>query len=203
MDDGDAAVFAAILAAGTSSRFGATKQLETFAGTPLAARACRAAAAAFGARTALIVGHDMHAVMQACMPMPGFLVVNDAYAAGVGTSIARAARALDHVADAIVIVLADQPLVTSTHLAALADRWTGGNIDIVATRFADTLGPPCLFGRRCFLELASLTGDTGARAVLNDRRFELHEVVFEPAAVDIDRVADIAAASERLADTQD
>ncbi len=196
----DGTIFAAVLAAGTSSRFGSTKQLAKFSGEPLAARACRAAVGAFGVRTALVVGHARHAVAQACMPFPGFLVVNDEFASGLGASLARAARALGHVADALVVVLADQPLVTTAHLSALAARWSGRPDGIVATRFSDTLGPPCLFGRASFSELASLSGDAGARGVLTDRRFELREVRFEPAAVDIDQPADLAAAECRRTD---
>ena len=40
---------------------------------------------------------------------------------------------------------------------------------------------------------AELRGDAGARAVLRDSRFRLSSVPFEPASVDIDTTADLAA----------
>lgn len=194
LSEREPAIFAAILAAGKGSRFGSTKQIVDFGGMPLARHACAAAGEAFGARMALVVGHDLQAVIRACMPLPGFVVVNDEFASGVGTSIARVTRALEHVADAIVVMLADQPYISAAHLSALAGRWTGSDYGIVATRFADTVGPPCLFGRACYPALASLHGDAGARDVLMNRRFDRVDATFEPAAIDIDHHEDIAMA---------
>ena len=185
-------IIAAVLAAGSGSRFGGDKLLREYRGAPLVARAARLAEAVCGARTLLVTGSDWHRVFDACAPLEGFLVRNDEWASGLGSSIAAAARAASGSADALLLLLADQPLVTAEHLRALIARWNGSSRQIAATAFADVTGPPVLFPARYFPALASLSGDQGARPVLTAAGADVRTVVFEPAAVDIDRVEDLA-----------
>ena len=185
-------IFGVVLAAGSATRFGATKQLADLDGVPLVQRATGTAAEACGDRTLLVLGHDWRAVADACDPLRGFMVVNDDYAAGLGTSIACAVRAVQHVADAVVLLLADQPLISAAHVRSLCSTWSGAADEIVATSYAETVGVPALFGRACFGELASLGGDTGAKQVIASGRFEVQSVAFEPAAADIDTPEDLA-----------
>jgi molybdenum cofactor cytidylyltransferase len=185
-------VFALVLAAGSASRFGSTKQIKRVDGVPLARRAMDAAINVCGNQTALVVGHDWPAVKDACDPRAGFIIYNDRYGDGIGTSIALGTRSLRHVAHAIIVVLADQPLITAGHLQALIDAWSGADDEIVATSFANSMGPPVLFPRACFADIATLEGDAGGKHLLDDARFSLAKVRFEPAAVDIDTPADLA-----------
>jgi len=122
----------------------------------------------------------------------GFVVVNEDYRSGLGSSIATAARVCHGNADALLLLLADQPLVTAQHLRNLVESWSGSENEIVATTYAGTKGAPVLFPRGAFDALRSLTGDQGARVLLNDSRFSLKTVRFEPAAVDIDAPEDLA-----------
>ncbi len=184
-------IFAAVLAAGSATRFGSTKQLATLDGVPLVQRVTNVATAVCANNVVLVLGHDWQAVRDACSPIQGFVVVNDRYADGLGSSIASATRAVQHAAHAIVVLLADQALISAEHVQALCDAWSGADDEIVATAYADTLGVPALFPRGCFAELAGLRGDSGGRHLLSDERFRLKEVVFEPAAVDVDTPDDL------------
>lgn len=184
-------VFTVVLAAGSSSRFGSTKQLALNDGLPLAKRASDMSYDTFGETSALVLGHDWQAVYKACEPIRGFLLVNERHSDGMGTSISLAVRTLRHAADAIVVVLADQAMVTAEHLRLLCDSWSGADNEIVATAFADTTGPPVLFPRACFDDLASLNDDRGGHHLLVDDRFSVRSVSFEAAAIDIDTPADL------------
>ena len=104
----------------------------------------------------------------------------------MGASIACGVRAVREAASAILILLADQPLITKEHIHALIEAWSGAENEIVATSFSNTQGPPVLFGSACFDALCDLKGDTGAKALFEDRRFTLSAIPFEPAAIDID-----------------
>ena len=188
-------IFAAIMAAGRASRFGATKQIASYAGEPLAGHAAAVARRAFGDRVLNVLGHDLSAVLHALGPDGGFAIVNDDYEQGLGSSIACAARSCRELADALVIVLADQPLVTAAHLRDLVEAWSGAEHRIVATAFDDTRGPPVLFPRAAFDDLSRLRGDRGAHTLLRDSRFELRSIRFQLAAVDIDLPADLDAIS--------
>lgn len=184
-------IFAVVLAAGSASRFGSTKQLAEFDGVPLVQRALDVAAEVCGDNTVLVLGHDWKAVADACAPLAGFIVINDEYANGLGSSIARAMQSVRDVTDAVIVLLADQALVSGEHLQALCAAWSGANDEIVATAYADTFGVPALFARGCFKDLADLQGDAGARQLMTDRRFRLKKIVFEPAAVDVDTPDDL------------
>jgi CTP:molybdopterin cytidylyltransferase MocA len=184
-------MFAVVLAAGTASRFGATKQLREYHGIPLVRRATDLAFELCGEHSILVVGHDWQAVSTACQPLSGFLVVNDHFGDGLSASISQAIRSLRHAANAVIMLLADQPLITAEHLRAMQDIWTGAPNEIVATAFGDTSGPPVLFPRGCFDDLMRLQGDQGARELLHDDRFVVRTVTFEAASIDIDTPQDL------------
>ena len=190
-DDKMTGVFAIVLAAGSATRFGATKQLVEIDGKSLVEHAVNIANDVCQDRCVLVVGHNHQAVAAACQSEPGFMIVNDNHAAGLGTSLALAVKSIRHVASAVMVLLADQPRITSQHVRALADAWDGSDDEIVATSFAGTQGPPVLFPAACFDELAGLTGDRGGRHLFDDQRFRLSTVVFEPASIDIDTPEDL------------
>lgn len=110
----------------------------------------------------------------------------------MGTSLALAVRSIRHVASAVIVLLADQPMVSAQHVAALIARWSGDEQEIVASVYANTTGVPALFASGSFEKLSELTGDQGARKLLDDPEFVVHHVEFEDAATDIDTVADLA-----------
>jgi molybdenum cofactor cytidylyltransferase len=176
MTDPQQTIFAAVLAAGCSSRFGTTKQAVALDGVPLVRRAIEAATEVCENRVITVIGHDSAVVLKAMNSHSGFLV----------------ARVCQGSADALLLLLADQPLVTAEHLRQLIDSWSGLENEIVATAYSGTQGPPVLFPRDTFDALRSLTGDRGARTILDDSRFSLKTVQFEPAAIDIDTPADLA-----------
>jgi molybdenum cofactor cytidylyltransferase len=184
-------VFAIVLAAGTASRFGRTKQIEIVEGNTLVGHAMNVAREVCGIRTVLVVGHDSGPVIQAAGE-PAYLVVNDDYEDGIGGSIATAVRAIAHVADAVLVTLADQPLITAAHLDSLIDAWSGAREEIVATSFADALGPPVLFPPNAFGKLSKLSGDVGARSLLGDEAFSVTTIDFADAAIDVDTPEDLA-----------
>lgn len=190
-DDKIMGVFAIVLAAGSATRFGATKQLEAIDGKTLVEHAVEIANDVCQDRCVLVVGHNHQAVSAVCQSQPGFMVVNDNYAAGLGTSLAIAVTSIRHAASAVIVLLADQPRITAQHVRALADSWSGSDKEIVATSFSGTQGPPVLFGAGCFDELAGLTGDKGGRHLFDDERFRCSTVVFEPASIDIDTPEDL------------
>ena len=186
------AIFAVVLAAGASTRFGRTKQLEHFEGIPLAAAAVRKAELVCGARTVLVTGKDWKEVASACEPLAGFFVINDDYERGLASSIACGVRAVAESADAILLMLADLPLITAEHLDILVNAWIESPQSIIASAFEDTLGPPIVFPKNDFDELLKLKGDRGARPIIDANRDRVQSIDCEEAAFDIDRPEDLA-----------
>lgn len=184
-------VFAIVLAAGSASRFGSAKQVQAWRGRPLVAHAVRTAEAVCGSRSVLIAGYEWRAVVDACRPLQGFFVNFRGFEAGMAASIACGVRAVAGAADAVLLLLADQPLVTRDHLQRLIDRWAASPDEIVASAYGGTRGPPVIFPARTFARLARLEGDRGARPILDEEGERVQEVPFADAAVDIDRPEDL------------
>ncbi len=184
-------LFAVVLAAGASRRFGSTKQLASAGGAPLVRRAVRCAADICGPLTVLVAGNDWEKVVSAAGPLQGFFVINEVFADGLSTSLCAAVDIIDEVADAVLLLLADQPLVTTAHLNDLVSKWQEHPESIVASAYAETIGPPVIFPRGYFTALRSLEGDRGAKCIIDSNQDRLKMVSFEPAAVDIDRPADL------------
>ncbi|MEX0707407.1 MAG: nucleotidyltransferase family protein [Woeseia sp.] len=184
-------LFAIVLAAGLSQRFGAVKQLAKYRGQPLAAHTLRIAESLCSNRTVLVTGHHGAAVHRACAPIAGFRVHNSDYRQGLASSIAHGVAALRHAADGVLLLLADQPLIDQQHLTRLAERWSAAPERVVATAYAGKSGVPVIFPRRLFDELCELTGDTGAQPLLQRCGGDVLTVHCEAAATDIDRPEDL------------
>ena len=186
------AIFAVVLAAGSSTRFGRTKQLEKFEGVSLAAGAMRKAESVCGELTVLVTGKDWQKVADTCAPLAGYFVINTDYEQGLASSIACGVRAVAESADAILLMLSDLPLVTTEHLTNLVNAWAESPQTIVASAFEDTLGPPIVFPKADFDALMQLSGDRGARPIIDANKERVQAIVCEEAAFDIDRPEDLA-----------
>lgn len=186
-----AVVCACVLAAGTSTRFGETKLVQILRGKPLLQHALLASQGACEGRVTLVAGHDEAAVIAASSGLCDKVVVNRDHQQGIGTSIAAGVRECRDGADAILIVLADQALITAAHLRQLIDHWSGADDEIIASAFDGVVGPPILFPQQAFDALCELNGDTGARKILSNDEFRVSSIDFAPAGTDIDTPEDL------------
>ena len=192
LDRTEPRIFAVVLAAGQSQRFGATKQLQIFDGEALVRRAAALARSVCSENSLLVVGHDWREVIAAADGQCRFIAINEKHADGIGSSISCAARSLKHAADALLILLADQPLINADHLNALLSAWSGDDDEIVASAYAGVQGSPVLMPSGAFSKLAELRGDSGARKLMDDPDFRVSTVWFDPAAIDIDTREDFS-----------
>ena len=182
-----------MLAAGRSERFGTAKLLAEYRGKPLLHHALSAAQGACPGDVCLVVGHNAHEVGDSAAGLADQVITNADFATGIGSSIACGVRACRRQCDAIVIMLADQPLVSASHLVEVVNRWTGKQNEIIASRFSGISGPPVLFASALFDQLEDLHGDVGAREILHRSSSILRTVEFEAAAIDIDTPEDLEA----------
>lgn len=162
-------IAAVVLAAGLSTRFGGDKLLYPYAGKPLAAHiADTLVAMPVSWRIAIVP--PAPSPREALFRERGFeLVANPDPQQGMGASLALGAqRAIELGAAALLVCLADMPNVTAAHLTALLA--TGGDSGSVATAFDGSRGPPAVFARRLFPELAAISGDHGAKHLLASAR---------------------------------
>ena len=100
---------------------------------------------------------------------------------------------------AVLVMLADQPLVDEAVLRRLLDAWTRadeasshGGATIAAAAYAETIGVPAVFGRAHFDALCSFPAEAGAAGLLRQADARVHRVAMPEAAVDIDTPNDLA-----------
>jgi molybdenum cofactor cytidylyltransferase len=185
-------LYTIILAAGSAERFGSPKQLATLGGSTLVARSLGLATEVTAGRVILVTGANWQEVIDDCVPLDGFIVRNEHFSDGIGGSLAAGVRTVESVADAVLILLCDQALITAAHLEELIHTWRNSPDTIVASRYGDVCGVPAIFPARYFRELIDLDGDQGARKVIRKYGSTVIEVVFEDAAIDVDTPADLA-----------
>lgn len=157
-----------LLAAGTSSRFGAAnKLLAPVDGDPLVRHAARTLVAAGLDPLVAVLGHEAEGVRAALDGLGFAIVENPDYAAGQATSVRAAVAALDPDAvDAAVFALADMPAVAPGSVRALVAAHRAGHGTALAAAHEGERGNPVLFDAAQFPALAGVEGDVGGRELL-------------------------------------
>lgn len=185
-----ATVAGVVLAAGRGRRFGATKQLAELDGRPLVRHVVDTALAAGLDPVLVVVGHDADRV-RAVLPAQVEVVPNPDHATGQASSLrAAVAAATAHPADALVVLLADQPGITPASVRAVTAARADGT-PVVRAVYDDGPGHPVLFARAVWPDLARVVGDAGARQLLDDLSVS-HVRVPGPRPPDVDRPEDLA-----------
>ena len=181
-----------LLAAGSASRFGGDKLLTPLQdGTPLGVRALINLAACVDRVVAVVRASDQ--ALAEALSDNGAEVTFCPYAAlGMGQSLAWAIRATP-LAKAWVIALADMPWIEVATIQRIADALERG-AELVAASYEGVRGHPVGFSRRYYGELAGLSGDEGAKAIVRAHERELQLIETDDAGVsrDIDTPADLA-----------
>ncbi len=184
-------LFAIVLAAGESRRFGSHKQLVRIAGRPLLHTAVTRAAEVTGSSLIVVLGCGAAELGALLKHSPGSIVINQEWREGLSSSIRAGIARLPLTCSGAMLLLADQPLVSADDLRRLAGTWRKQPQYTVAALYSGTMGVPAIFPRSLFQELLQLRGDSGARALLRRNTDRVVRVPMPSAAVDIDTPEDL------------
>lgn len=193
---------AVILAAGASTRMGTLKQLLELEGKPLLVRAVEAALASPAWPVVVVLGAQGEKIRPVLARLPVLVTENPAWAEGMAASIRAGVTTLQQFSrrlDAALIALCDQPGFSAEVINQLVDAQRATGRGIVAARYAGRHGAPALFLREHFPTLTHLTGEEGARALLNDQPDRVASVDLPELAQDLDTPQDFAALKQSRA----
>jgi molybdenum cofactor cytidylyltransferase len=185
----NAQVGAVILAAGTSTRMGRPKQLLPLGGTTVLARAIENVRSAGLLEIVLVLGASAEPIRR---QLPQALlkglkvVINQAYAKGMASSLHEGLSALDPECAAALIVLGDQPLVRPQTLQQIMAGYRRSGSQIVIPSHQGKRGNPVLLGRPVFPEVMALQGDTGCRAIFSNHLDAIFKVEVEDPGILLD-----------------
>jgi molybdenum cofactor cytidylyltransferase len=159
-------IAAVVLAAGLSRRMGQAKLLMPVGGRAIVRYVVESVLAGGVDSVWVVTGPDVEPIEAALAGLEVQIAVNPAPGEGQASSLRAGIAALPASVDAVLIALGDQPsLAPSIIPALLAARRTSSKL-IVAPRYRDGQGNPVLFKREIFPELLRLTGDQGARPII-------------------------------------
>ena len=158
-----------MLAAGGSKRLGQPKQLLPYGSEPLLGHVLQTARGCDFDQLLCVIGGSAAEIRQR-IDFDGVTVVeNDDFGDGCSSSIARALAAVDPRSEGLVLLLGDQPGVSTATVAALTAG--GSDAALAACAYEDGRGHPFLFARSMFGGLDELHGVKGVWKLL-DRHAE-------------------------------
>ena len=186
-----------ILAAGEARRFGACKQLALFHTKPLLQHVIDAALPLRPTRLVVMTGKYHEAIVAANdegVVTGAELIHNPDWSSGMSSSIRLGCELLSGDCDQLLVLLADQVLISTNELETLiAEAVDGGS---ACAGFSETVGPPAVFPRPWYPDLLSLNAENGAKKLLTDPAKQVTIVPMKSAGWDIDSKDDL----ERLSD---
>ncbi|MEY4490002.1 MAG: hypothetical protein RIQ79_2510 [Verrucomicrobiota bacterium] len=190
---------AIILAAGAATRWkNGPKALADWRGQTLLNHACHLARSAACTPLYRVLGAHREAIEATPVPEGVRTVWNADWADGLGSSLACGVRALAVDPDAadcagVLVLLCDQPLITPETLHALCEAHARGGRGLVFANHGNGVtGPPALFARAYWPELAVLTGAESARRLARAHPEAFATIAAPEAAEDIDTPEDYA-----------
>lgn len=184
---------AVILAAGASRRMGRPKPLLELGGQPLVARAAAAMLAAPVWPVVVVLGADAEKIRPALARLPVLVAENSAWSEGMASSLRAGLATLRQFSrrlDGAVVALCDQPAFSTAIILRLIEAQHATGRGIAAARYGGRCGAPALFLRGHFAALSALTGDEGARLLLNGEPDRVAAVDLPELAADLDTPED-------------
>ncbi|MCH8239401.1 MAG: nucleotidyltransferase family protein [Proteobacteria bacterium] len=189
-------VYAVLLAAGASRRFGKdNKLLIEIEGKPLVRRVAQRLLASRAAGVIVVTGFEAKRIAEALSGLDVQFAANPDYTAGLSSSIRCGVAALPEGAGGAMIALADMPGLTT----ALVDRLLAAFAQAGARKIVypagarQAQGNPVIWPARFFAQLQTLTGDAGARKLIGGNGDETRALRVDDEAMlrDIDTPGDL------------
>ena len=177
-----------LLAAGSSSRMGQSKQLLKIRNQSLLVHSINVALAS-GLRTIVVLGAHEQEHRTAIQSLPVDIVLNDGWMNGMGGSLKAGLKYLllkAPLTEAVIVMVCDQPLLTTEHLEKIKARYQTSGKLIVASYYSGTTGVPALFHKSFFSEIMALSSNQGAKKIIQQHPYDILTIDFPEGAVDLD-----------------
>jgi molybdenum cofactor cytidylyltransferase len=181
-----------ILAAGSSSRLGHSKQMVKINSETLLQRSIKTALASTANEVLVVLGANAEIHSESIALFPVQTIHNANWQKGIGSSIKAGLHYFQNKnMDALLILVCDQVFLTSLHLLKIIGNFKENKSLIVASKYNDTIGVPCLFDKAFFPEIAKMKDDSGAKNIITKFSDNTIYVAFPEGEFDIDTTEDL------------
>jgi len=172
-------ISAIVLAAGESRRMGRQKLLLPYGDTTVIDHIVSQVLASEVAQTIVVTGHDVQAVEAAVLGKPVTLVENRQYKDGMLTSIRAGLQSVPPEAKGFMVVLGDQPSISSALVNHLIDGFRAVEEGIVVPLYDDDTGHPIVISTAYRDEVLTNFDDTGLRGLIYGHPERVHRLPVE------------------------
>ena len=182
-----------VLAAGNSTRMGASKQLLDVKGDKLLRRTVRTILKAEIDAVVVVLGAGERDHRRVLEDLDVSIVSNKHWATGMGSSIKRGLAHLrrNHSdLTAVIISVCDQPLLNADIISGLISGYRQHKKPVIASGYAEVPGVPVLFDRSFFDKLDALPDNQGAKKIILQNPADVHTIPFAGGEVDLDTMED-------------
>ena len=182
-----------ILAAGASTRLGKPKQLLQYRGKTLLTHAINEAVNSNADAVVVVLGKDANLFKKEIDERKIRVAINSSWEEGMASSLRLGMDTLlkdKPYIDAVIFMVCDQPHVLSSILNELIITQQKTTKQIVTCNYGDSIGPPALFHKKYFKDLMKLSGDTGARKIIQQNMNDMTTILFPEGEIDIDTEED-------------
>lgn len=180
-------IAAVVLAAGRSTRMGSNKLLEMVAGKPVVRHVVEAAMASRAGPVTVVIGHEAGRVAVALAGLDVYFVENPDYVSGMASSLRVGISAVPDTSAGALVLLGDMPQVRPEIINRLVDSFAGTTAaKAVAPVAAGRRANPVLISRALFEAVSGLSGDVGAKPLLETAGSDVLEVPVDDDGVLVD-----------------
>ena len=182
-----------LLAAGSSSRMGESKQLLKIENEPLLLKSAQTALQSEVEKVVVVLGSNEANNRQIIKHLPIEIITNPDWQTGMGSSLKAGLTSLLQLLPqlgAVLVMVCDQPLLTTDHLNKLLQTFKQTGSPIIASYYSDTTGVPAIFEKSIFKKLLHLENESGAKKILSQYKELVQPVDFPMGAIDLDTPED-------------
>lgn len=179
-------VSAIVLAAGESKRMGIPKLLLPFRGSTMMEQSVSNLLNSRVNEIIVVVGFSAEEHEEKIAKKPVKIVVNPLYEHGMSTSIRAGLDVIHEKTKAVMIALADQPLIGTKTINRLIREFQKHGKGIAVPVYQGKRGHPVIFSIEYKEELMRLEGDIGGRQIIDEHQEDVLEIPVNSDNVNID-----------------
>ena len=179
-------ISAIVLAAGQAKRMGKPKLLLPFGGSTILEQSIDSLLDSKVGEIIVVVGDRAQEMTEKIGNRPVKVIINPDYRQGMSTSIIKGVRLLDEKSRAVMLVLADQPLIDAVTTNKLVEAFRSHSKGITVPVYQGKRGHPVIFSIEYKNELLGLRGDVGGKQIVAGHPDDVFEVEVNTPAINVD-----------------